>query len=129
MAPLVVPFVDMLELGAQNARVQVVEPAVKPETVHVARVRAVVAQLADLRVNVRTVCYQRAAVAKCAEVLWDDEADGCRVAEFAGLETAAVCADPLRVVLDQAELVFVSDLPDGEHVGALAVKMHRHDGL
>src|SRR5438093_4754049 len=94
MTSLVVRLVDMLELGAQNARVQVVEPAVEPETVDVARVRAVVAQFADPRVDVRVVGHHRAAVAKGAEILLDDETDRRRVAEFSDLEAAAVSANP-----------------------------------
>ena len=86
---LVVPLVDVLQLRAEDAGVEVVEPAVEAEAVDVALVRAVVAQLADRRVDVGVVGDERAAVAERAEVLLDDEADGGGVAQFADPEAVA----------------------------------------
>ena len=71
---LIVPGVDVLQLGAEHAGVQIVETAVEPEAVDVPLVRAVIAQLPDRRVDVGVVREQRAAVAERAEVLLDDEA-------------------------------------------------------
>ena len=84
----------------------------------------VVAQLADLRVDVGVVGEQRAAVAERAEVLLDDEAGRRRIAQLADLEAGAGRIDRLRVVLDDAQLVPIGDCLDRRHVGALAVEVH-----
>ena len=83
---LIVPRMDVLQLGAQHAGVQIVEPAVEAVAVDVALGRSVVAQLAHRGVDVRVVGEERAAVAERAEVLLDDEAGRGRVAQLADLE-------------------------------------------
>src|SRR5882672_7960781 len=95
----VVPRVNVLELGAEHPGVQIIEAAVETVAVDVARVRAVIAQLADARVEVGVVGDQRAAVAEGAEVFLDDKAGRYRVAHLTDFEAVAVCADSLRVVL------------------------------
>src|SRR4029079_16266757 len=87
--PIVVPLVDVLQLGAENSGVDVVETAVEAKAVNVALARSVVAQLADLRVNLRIVGDQRAAVAERPEVLLNDEADRSSVAELTDPEAIA----------------------------------------
>src|ERR1700683_4541469 len=75
-AAKVVPGVDMLELCAEDGRVDVVLAAVEAEAVNVAGVGTVVAKLADAGIEIGIIGDNRAAVAECAEVLLDDEA-GC----------------------------------------------------
>ena len=65
---------DVLQLRAEDAGVQVVEAAVEAVAVDVALGRSVVAQLPDRRVDLRVVGQERAAVAEGAEVFLDDEA-------------------------------------------------------
>ena len=89
LAAGVVLLVNVLELGAQDAGVEVVQAAVEAVAVDVAGGRAVVAQPADRGVDVGVVGDQRAAVAEGAEVLLDDEAGGGGVAELADLEASA----------------------------------------
>ena len=100
LAAQVVPGVDVLELGAEDAGVQVVQAAVEAIAVDVAGIGAVVAQLADPGVDVGVVRHERAAVAEGAEVLLDDETGGRGVAEFADFEALAAGADGLGVVFD-----------------------------
>ena len=118
---------NVLQLGAEHAGVQIVKPAVEPEAVDVPLVRSVIAQLPQLRVDVGVVRDQRAAVAERAEVLLDDEARRRRIAELADSEPGAGGIDRLRVVLDDAELVPIGDVFDRRHVGALAVQVHGND--
>ena len=70
----VIPRVDVLEFGAEDAGLQIVEAAVETEAMNVARVRAVIAKLADALVDLRIVRHQRAAVAEAAKVFLNDEA-------------------------------------------------------
>jgi len=74
LASLVVVFIDVLEFGAQNAGVEIIQAAIETEAVDVAGVRAVVAQLAHFGVNIGIVRYERAAVTERAEIFLDDEA-------------------------------------------------------
>src|SRR2546429_4489314 len=67
----IVPSVDVLELGAEHAGVQVVETTVETVAVNVASVRAVIAQLANAGVDLGVVRDERAAVAEAAEVFLD----------------------------------------------------------
>src|ERR1035437_4266423 len=120
---------DVLELGAEDAGVQVVQAAVEAETVDVARGRAVVAQPADGGINVGVVGDQRAAVAEGAKVLLDDKAGRSRITELADLELRSVRANALSVVFDDLELVLLGDLIDGDHVRALPVEVDGYDGL
>src|SRR5208282_2414415 len=129
LAAQVVPSINVLELCAEDAGVQVVQPAVEAITVNVAGIGPVVAQLANPGVDVGVVGHDGPAVAEGAQVLLDDETGGCSVAEFGDFEALAVSADGLRVVLDQTQIVFVGDFFDGGHVGALAVKMDRENRL
>ena len=72
---LIIPLVNVLQLGAEDSRVQIVQPAVEAEAVNVALVRPVVAQLAHCGVDGRVVGQDRSAIAERAEVLLRDEAD------------------------------------------------------
>ena len=128
LPPQVVPRVDVLELGAEHAGMQIIQTAVETVAVNVARVRAVIAQLANAGVDLGVVRDEGAAVAEGAEVFLDDKTDRRRVAQFAHLEAVAVRSDPLGIVFDEAEFVFGSNLLDGEHVGALTVQVHRDNG-
>ncbi len=128
-AAVVVPLVDVLELGAQDTGVNVVETAVETVAVNVTGVGAVAAQLANRGVHVGIVRNERTAVTEGAEVLLNDEAGRSRIAQFADFETVAGCANGLGVVFDDKQLMLVGDFADGLHVSALAVKVNRHDGL
>ena len=79
-AAQIIPGVNVLKLGAQHPRVEVVQAAIESEAVHVALVRAVIAQFADRRVDSLVVGHYRAAVAERAEVLLNDKTAGGRVA-------------------------------------------------
>ena len=74
------PVGEVRQLGQQDRGLQRIQPAVEPETVQVARVRAVVAQFADPRFDVRIVGHHRAAIAEGAEIFLDDKAGGRRIA-------------------------------------------------
>ena len=89
LAAQIVPGINVLELGAEDPGVHVVQPAVEAVTVNVAGVGTVVAQLANPRVNVRIVGDDGPAVAEGAQVLLDDETGGCGVAEFGDFEALA----------------------------------------
>ena len=106
LAAQVVPGVDVLELGAEDGGVDVVQAAVEAEAVDVAGVGTVVAQFADARVDIRIIGDDRAAVAERAEILLNDETGGGGVAQLPDLEAVAVRADALGVVLDDEQLVF-----------------------
>src|SRR5689334_6478991 len=80
--PLVVILVDVFQLGAENAGVQIVETTVEAEAMDVPGIGAVIAQLANSRVEVGVVRDEGAAVAKRAKVLLNDEAGGGGVAQF-----------------------------------------------
>ena len=125
----VVPVVDMFQLGAEHSGVQIVQTAVESEAVAGALLGAVIAQLANDAIDFSIVGDDCAAVAECAEVLLDDEADGGGVAEFADAEAVAMSTDGLCVVFDDEQVMLVGDLADRLHVGALAVKMNGHDRL
>ena len=124
----VVPRVDMLQLGTEDAGMEIVEPAVETKAVDITFGRPVVAQLADSGVDVRVVREEGPTVTKRAEVLLNDEADGSRVAQLADRETIAGGVDSLRVVLI-TQVVCVGDFPDCSHIGALTVEVHGNDGL
>lgn len=126
---LIVPLVNVLQLGAQDAGVHIVQTAVEAKAVDVALVRPVVAQLPDSPVDVGVVRDERATVPKRAEVPLNDEADGCGVAQLANREAVAGGIDRLRVVLDNEQLVGVRGLLDRRHVGALTVKVDGNDRL
>src|SRR5262245_58924779 len=100
LAAIVVPGVDVFELGAEHAGMQVVKPAVEAEAMHITSVRAVIAELAHLRIDVGVVRDACAAVAERAEILLDNETGGGRVAQLTNLESLAVRADSLGVVLN-----------------------------
>lgn len=129
LTTMVVPFVYVFELGAEDSGMEVVKPAVETEAVNVSFLRAMVAQFADSGVDVWIVGDDCAAVAESTEILLDNEACGCGIAAVADAEAGAMGADGLCVVLDYMELVFGGDLPDCVHVGALAVEVNRHDGF
>src|SRR5882672_606031 len=95
----VAPFVDVLELGAENAGVEIVQPAVDSKTVAGPLLRTVIAEPADHAVDEIAVRDHGAAIAESAEVLLDDEAGANGIAELADLETVAFRADALRVIL------------------------------
>src|SRR6185369_17244958 len=75
-APQIVPGIDVLEFGAEDAGVQVIEPAVEPEAVDVARIEPMIEQLADNDVDLYDEGKQRAYDEVFAEVLLDNEAGG-----------------------------------------------------
>src|SRR5271157_1922606 len=116
-----VPFVDMFQLGAEHAGLQVVQAAVVTHAMAGSLVRPVVAQLADEAVHILVVGNNRAAIAETAEVLLDDEAGADSVAQFADCEAVSAGADALRVVFHNQEIVAAGDLAEGLHVGALTI--------
>ena len=126
LSPQLTPFRDVLEFRAEDARMQIVEPAVVTDAVAGAFVRAVVAEFARDAVDLRIVGNNSATVAERSQVLLNDEAYGGGVAEFSDLEAIAASADGLRVILDDLEIVLVGDLANGLHVGALAIEVDWH---
>src|SRR5689334_15512167 len=125
----VIPGINVLELGAEDAGVKIVQSAVESVAMDVAGVGAVVAELADGGVNFLVIRNQRAAVAERAEIFLDNEAGSGRVAQFGDFESIAARADGLGIILDDIEFMFVGDFANGLHVGALAVEMDRDDSL
>ena len=63
----------MLELGAENSGVEVIESAVETETVDVALIRAVITEFADRGVNFLIICDQGSTVSKSAEVFLNNK--------------------------------------------------------
>src|SRR6185369_9942187 len=61
-AAQIVPGIDVLEFGAEDAGMQVIEPAVEPKAVDVSRIGPMIAQLADNGVDLFVVGDQRAAI-------------------------------------------------------------------
>src|SRR5262245_50547028 len=118
LAAIVIPGINVLELRAQNAGVKIIQSTVEAVTVNVARVRTMVAQLADDCIDLLVVRHQGAAVTKSAQILLNDKTRRCRVAKFRNLEPLPMRADCLGVVLDDKELVLVRDFADSLHVGA-----------
>ena len=100
---------------------QVVQTAVKTVTMNVALIRTVIAQLPNRGVHLFIICYQGAAITEGAEILLDNEAGGGRIAQMADLEIGSGSANGLGVIFDQAQVMFVRDFLDGDHVGALSV--------
>src|SRR2546422_6723143 len=128
-SPQIIVLVNVLQFGAQDAGVEIVQPTVETEAMDISSVRAVVAQLADGGIDVLVVGHQRAAVPKRAQILLDDKTDRSGVAQLADLEIGAMGADALGIVLDDLELVFIGNLFDRGHVGALTVKMDRDNSF
>src|SRR5215472_10529090 len=128
-APLLVVLVDLLEFCADYARMEIIQSAIEPKAVNIARVRAVIAQLAHLGIDFSVIGHQRAAIAECAKVFLNNKAGRGRVAELANGKVRSTGADRLRIVFDNSQLVTVGNSSDSAHVGALAVEMHRDDGL
>jgi hypothetical protein len=124
-----VPFVEVLQLGAEHSGLQVVQAAVVAHAVAGSLIGPVVAQLADFAVHILVVGNHRAAIAKTAEVLLGDEAGADGVAQFADSEAVSASADPLRIVFHDQQIVAVGDLAEGLHVGGLAIEMNRDQGL
>ena len=119
----------MLQLGAQDAGVQVVQAAVEAVAVDVRAVGAVIAQPAH-RGSISALLVTIAPPSpKVPRFFWMMKLVQTASLNCADLEAVAARADSLGVVLDHQELVLVGDLADGLHVGALAVEMDRDDGL
>src|ERR1035437_908157 len=116
-----VPFVDMLQFGAEHSGLQVVQAAVVTHAVAGPFAGPVVAQLADYAVHVLVVGDNRAAVAKTAQVLLADETRARSVTQFADFEAVSAGADALRIVFDDEKTVPIGDLAEGLHIGALAI--------
>src|ERR1035437_763146 len=105
-----VPIVEVLQLGAEHSGLQVVQAAVIAHAVAGSFAGPVVAQLADQAVHILVVCDDRAALAKTAEVLLNDEAGAYRVAQFTDSEAISAGADPLRIVFHDQKTVPIGDL-------------------
>ena len=86
LPPPVRPARDVLELHAEDAGVDVVQPAVEPEAVYGTGGRAVVAQLAHDGVDVVAVRHHRSLVAQPAPHTFDAYMEGDRCPRFAVLE-------------------------------------------
>src|SRR5262245_37393036 len=86
----VVPLIDVLEFRTDNAGMQIVEPAVEAEAVHVALIRSMIAQLADGSIDIGIIRHHGTAISERAEVLLNDEADRGRIAQMTDLEIRTV---------------------------------------
>jgi len=93
-AAVIVPGIDVLELGAENGGVNVVQPAVETETVDIAGVRTVVPQLPHFFVHLRIIGDKRAAIAESAQILLNDEARGGGIAQFGDLKPSPAAPMP-----------------------------------
>src|SRR6266545_2487602 len=107
LPPQVVPLIDVLELGAEHAGVDIVEAAVESEAMARPLLGAMVAQPPNHAVHVLAIGNHRAAIAESAQVLLDDEAGANCVAQLADFEAVAARADGLGIVLDHQQLMFV----------------------
>src|SRR5439155_949639 len=96
----IIPRVNVLEFRAQNPRMNVIQPAVKAETMHIALVRTMIAQLPDGRIHLLIVCHQRPAITEGPQVFLDDKTRRGRIAQFGDLKSVAMRPNPLRVVFN-----------------------------
>ncbi len=66
----------MLELGTEDAGVNIIEPAIEAETMNIARIRAMVSKLADSGIYLFVIGDERSAVAEGPEIFLNDKAGG-----------------------------------------------------
>ena len=123
------PLFEMRQLGAQDRRLQRIQPRA-PAQLHVLVLAdpAVVAQPADARQQRGIAPGDHAAVAVAAQVLAGIEAEARQIAQAAAAPAVMLGRVRLRRVLDHPQAVPPGDGQDRVHVGRLAVEMHRHDG-
>src|SRR5437588_7788642 len=123
------PLVDMLQLGAQHSGVNVIQAAVGSHAMAGPFLRPVIAQPAYRAVYLFVIRDDGPAIAETSQVLLDDKARADGIAQLADPEAVAAGPNPLRIILDDQEIVPVRDLADCLHVGTLPVKMDRHQRL
>ena len=107
----------------------VIQPAVETETMNVSRIRTVVSQFANRSVDLFVVGYERAAITKRAKIFLNDETRRRGVAQFRNFESVTMRADPLRIILNNEQLVFFGNFADRLHISALAIEMNRDNRL
>ena len=121
---VVVPLVDVFQLGAKDPGVNIVQTAVEPEAVNVTGGGPVAAEQAGLGVDGVVIRDDGAAITEGAKILLDDEAGRDGIAQLADLEGVASSVNRLGIVFNDDQLVLVGDLLDGRHVGALTIQVH-----
>ncbi len=116
----------MLELDADDRRLDLVEPAVEPDLfVMITHLAAMVPQAQQMLCKIIIICDHHASVAVSAEVLAREKAEAAKITDSAGLFPMIFGAKGLRAILDDLEAVLFCEFHKPIHVSGLSIKMHR----
>src|SRR5690606_20201821 len=126
-ASRLVPLVEVVELDAEDGRLESIEAAVvSSQLVEIATVTsAVVSELAYSAGELGVVSDDGATVPECAEVLSRVEAEARGMSERTYASPFPACAVGLGCVLDDGDPSPLGDLEDSRHVDRLTVEVHR----
>src|SRR5262249_31709986 len=124
------PLVKMLELDRENGRLQGIESEIPADIgVMVFRFRAVNPHHSQASGEAIVIGDDHASIAEAAEVLCREEAETGQGRELAYSLSVVIRADRLRSILDDRNAALRANLADRVHLGRLAEKIDRHDGL
>src|SRR5690606_18670601 len=125
-ASRLVPLVEVVELDAEDGRLESIEAAVvSSQLVEIATVTsAVVSELAYSAGELGVVSDDGATVPECAEVLSRVEAEARGMSERTYASPFPACAVGLGCVLDDGDPSPLGDLEDSRHVDRLTVEVH-----
>src|SRR3972149_9895267 len=125
--PAIAPGTNVLELGAENTGMQVIQTTVEAEAVHIALIGAMVAQFPDSVIEIRAVGADGPSIPKGAQVFVGDEAVADGVGELPGLESVSMGIDGLGIVFHDKQAIFIGDFSDLIQRGALPGQMNGHN--
>ena len=122
--------IDGAQFQAQHRRLDLVETRIHADLdVHERLGGAVVAQPADMIMQIVTVGGNHSTVAVSAQHLGRIETERTGVADRTGDLAAPACPIRLRAVFQHRELTVLGNLHDRVHVAGMAEDVHRQDRL
>src|SRR5580704_1588549 len=122
------PRIQMTQLDAQNRRLESVEPTVgAKDVVIVLLLAAVDPEHAEAFSHFIVIRSNHSAIARAAQILRGEEAEGSEVSDGPYVLVAVTGTDSLRGILDYGEAAITRDFRNWLHVRRKTEQMDRHN--